>query len=627
MVSPSNFRQGLVAAIGLLCCLDLGAGEPLHWSFRPVQSADVPAVRDASWPRTPVDRFVLARLEDQHLEPAPEADRRTLVRRIYFDLIGLPPSGEEVEAFASDSAPDAYERLVDRLLASPHYGERWGRHWLDVARYADTAGNAPDFPVPQAYRYRDWVIRAFNANLPFDRFLREQIAGDLTWTANGPLGPLAALVPLPRSLPSVATGFLALHRRFDLLGGGGTDHQEIEDIVEALGRSILGLGLSCARCHDHKFDPISQADYYGLYGFFQSTRYPFPGCEGKTTPTDVMPGLYAVAEGDAKDARIHRGGDPGRAGPAIGRRFPTILGGQSLPASVTGSGRLHLARWLTDPRNPLTARVMVNRIWQHHFGAGLVRTPNDFGTRGTAPTHPELLDYLANRFVDSGWSVKEMHRLIVRSRTYRQASRGGGPSVDPDNRLLGRFPRRRLDAEAIRDALLAVGGKLDRSPGGPHPFPPADQWKGYTQHNPFTATYETDRRSVYLMQPRLRRHPFLALFDGPDPNASTGRRQLTTTPIQALFALNDSFVHAAADGLAERMLRAGTKDSDRLRAGFLLAYARPPAADEVEACRAYLRTYAEGLAAKGVPEGDRQRLAWASVARVLLASNEFVYVD
>ncbi len=610
------------------------------WSLRPVQAPPVPAVRDRAWPHNAVDHFLLARLEAKGLAPVADTDRRTLIRRATFDLIGLPPTPAEAEAFVADDAPDAWEKVVDRLLASPHHGERWGRHWLDVVRYADTAGNAPDFPVPQAHRYRDYVIRSFNEDTPYDRFLTEQLAGDLL--PGPPQAPSASAGTVPalalgawgrpateKHAGAVATGYLAIHRRFDLLGGGGTDHQEIEDVVETLGRSVLGLGLSCARCHDHKFDPISQKDYYALYGIFSSTRFPFPGCEGKTVPQDVVPGAYAVADGTAKNARVHRGGDPSKLGDEVPRRFLEVLGGQALPPGAKGSGRLELAGWLTDPKNPLTVRVMVNRLWEHHFGKGLVATPNDFGARGASPTHPELLDHLATRFIASGWSVKAMHRVIMLSRAYRLAGTGRPENArdDADNGLLWKFPRRRLDAESVRDALLAVGGALDRTPGGAHPFPPPSQWSGFSQHNPFLAVYETDRRSVYLMQQRIRRHPFLALFDGADPNASTARRGATTTPLQALFLMNDPFVHGVAGRFAEKVYASGRDDRERLRFAYALAYARPPTPAEEEVCADYLRRYAERLAAEGAAVERRAHLAWASLARVLLGSNEFIYVD
>jgi hypothetical protein len=574
-------------------------------------------VKKDSWPRTPVDRFVLAALEGHGMSPSPPADRRTLLRRVTFDLTGLPPSPLEIEAFLNDSSPDAYEKVVERLLGSPHYGERWGRHWLDVARYADTAGETADFPAPHAWRYRNYVIEAFNRDKPYDQFVREQIAGDVLARQLPPGAPKERQAEL-----ITATGYLAIARRFgyDI----AQDHYlTLEDTIDVLGKSILGLTVGCARCHDHKYDPVSQADYYALYGIFDSTRYPFSGCEKDKRPRDLVPLApsaarelaYAVAEGKPHNARLHRRGDPQNQGEEVPRRFLQFLGGQAVPPDG-GSGRLALAGWLTDPSNPLTARVIVNRVWQHHFGAGLVKTPSDFGTRGSPPSHPELLDYLVTRFVAEGWSIKKLHRLLLLSATYGQSSHTDPTRVaaDPENTWLGRFPRRRLSAEEIRDAILAVSGTLDRTPGGPHPFPPEAGWS-FTQHNPFTAVYDHDRRSVYLMTQRLRRHPFLALFDGADPNGSTGRRDTTTIPTQALFFLNDPFVHARSAALAERLLPL-PGDEVRLDRVYRLCLGRPPSEPEQRAAARFLAGYGAG-----------PKETWAAWVRVLMGSNEFLYVD
>jgi hypothetical protein len=601
------------------------------WSFQPVREPRVPAVRDGAWCKSPVDRFVLARLEAQGLAPVGDADRRTLIRRATFDLIGLPPSPEEVDAFLGDTSPDAFARVVDRLLSSPHYGERWGRHWLDVAHYADTAGETADFPVAAAYRYRNYVIAAFNADRPYDEFLREQVAGDLL-AVDGPPERYAERV--------IATGFLAGARRFGF-DPQNYHHLTIEDTIDTLGKAVLGLTVSCARCHDHKFDPVGREDYYALYGIFDSTRYPFPGSEEVKKPRDFMPLLppalrggkpaaelaYAVTEGKPHNARIHTRGDPLTPGAEAPRRWLRILGGDPLPAAA-GSGRLQLAEWLTRPENPLTARVLVNRIWQHHFGEGLVRTPNNFGKQGRPPTHPELLDWLAHRFVAGGWSVKALHRTLLLSHTYQLSSAGDvrNEGADPENELLWHFDRRRLDAEAIRDALLAVGGNLERGIAGPHPFPPENTW-GFTQHNPFQAVYPTNRRSVYLMTQRTRRHPFLALFDGADPNLSVGRRSSTTVPTQALFFLNNPFVHEQAVGLANRLLRHSGDDRARIAEAHRLAFGRPATTAEVAAGEDYLRRYVRELEAGGIPAESRLPQAWASYAGVLLAGNEFLYVD
>jgi hypothetical protein len=604
------------------------------WSFRPVTKPTVPTVHDSTWPRNEIDTFILARLESDGVIPAPSADKRTLIRRATLDLIGLPPTVDEVNAFLVDDAPDAFAKVVDRLLASPHYGERWGRHWLDVVRYADTGGETADYPVPQTYRYRNYVLSAFNADKPYDQFLTEQIAGDLL-AASGPRELYAERI--------VATGFVAISRRFGF-DPQNYHHLTIQDTLDTLGQSVLGLSLGCARCHDHKFDPILREDYYALYGIFDSTRYAFPGSEEKKRPADFVPLLppselkpgkstpasdlaYAVSEGKPHDSRIQRRGEPLDLGAEVRRRFLEILGGDPLPPN-SGSGRVQLAQWLTRPENPLTARVMVNRLWEHHFGIGLVATENDFGARGQRPTHPELLDHLAVRFRESGWSIKAMHRLIMLSQVYQLSSRSDPhtATIDPENRLLSHYPRRRLDAEVIRDSILALGGKLDASVGGAHPFPPVEQW-GYTQHNPFTAVYDTNRRSVYLMTQRLKRHPFLALFDGADTNASTARRLTTTVPTQSLYLMNDPFVHDQSYSFATRLLAARPDDAGRVTLACQMALTRDPSPDESADALQFLTRYRSGLKAANTPAEQVEAKSWAALVRTLFARNEFLFVE
>ncbi len=644
-----------------------------HWAFQAVKAHTPPPVKNAAWVRNEVDAFTLAKMEAAGAAPAPDADRRTLIRRATFDLTGLPPTPEEVAAFEADSSPDALRKLVDRLLASPRYGERWGRHWLDIARYADTCGNASDYPIPQAHKYRDYVIRAFNDDMPYDRFIREQLAGDLL--------PAAVTAGGSEIAPVVATGYLASARHFS--GGPGEPHLTIEDAIENTGRTFLGMSLSCARCHDHKFDPIANADYYALYGVFSSSTFPHPGGEGRARPENLVPLLappalaavktqwqekiaaleteakardgekaaaekepdsperkvkidtavkaaaaarehrrilketppydtaYSVSEGKPANARIQVRGDPKRLGEEVPRHFPTILGGASLAG--TGSGRLELAAAIADAKNPLTARVLVNRLWQHHFGRGLVATPNEFGTRGQAPTHPELLDFLAQKFIASGWSIKAMHRELLLSHTWQLASHNPD-ATDPENKLWSRAERRRLDAESIRDSLLFVSGTLDFTPGTAHPFPPVHTW-GFTQHNQFFATYDTKQRTVFQMQQRLRRHAFLALFDGADPNSSTAVRQQSTTPLQSLFVMNDAFIHERAAEFATRIAQSGTDNPQRITYAFQTLYARPPQPEETQLAADYLAKF---------PAPDK---AWQSLSRAMLGANEFIYVD
>jgi hypothetical protein len=606
-----------------------------HWAFQPIADPPVPRVAVAPGepqPANPIDAFLMAKLAERGLDPVGPADRRTLIRRASFDLTGLPPEPAEVEAFERDQSPDAFARLVDRLLASPAYGERWGRHWLDVARYADTAGETGDYPVPDAWRYRNYVIDAFNADKPFDRFIREQVAGDILAAEADPAA-FAELVS--------ATGFIAVSRRFGF-DSASYMHLTYQDTIDTVGQAVLGLTVGCARCHDHKYDPISAADYYAFYGIFQSTRYAFPGDEQTKRPKDMVPLLppeqlsaaqnsppfptaYAVAEGTPSDAPIQKRGEPARPGEIVPRRFLTILGGDPVPPGG-GSGRRELALWLTRPENPLTARVIVNRVWQQHFGRGLVATPNDFGLRSQPPSHPELLDWLATRFREQGWSLKWLHRQILSSQAYGRSSRtAAAAAADPANEWLWRFTRRRLSAEEIRDSLLLFGGGLDTSPGQGHPFPPVDTW-GFTQHAPFAAVYDSPKRSVYLMTPRLARHPLLALFDGPDANASTASRSATTVPSQALFWMNSPLVHEQAAGFARRLLE--TPDpADRVRLAIETVFGRPADPAEVDDWLAFVERYAAELAAAGGPAADRAQAAWAACARTLFAANEFVHVD
>ena len=677
--------MGMVGWVGLTTASAEGApGKATrHWAFAPLSNPVVPDGR-GDLPH-PVDRFMAEGWAANGLTPVPLADARTLLRRLHYDLHGLPPTDAEVREFEADPAPDAWERRVDRLLASPRYGERWGRHWLDVARYADTAGDNADYPVPEARLYRDYVIDAFNTDKPYDEFVREQLAGDLL-AADGPRERYAERV--------VATGFLALSRRyatapFELM------HLTIEDSIETAGRAFLGMTLRCARCHDHKFDPISRDEYYGLYGFFSGTRYPYAGSEefeSKKLPrTGLVPlrpaselaplmaehdrrigqlrgrveelskGLkpgdkpgeelrsaqrelrrlekfgappgvpvaYAVADDRPGDAPVQLRGEPGQTGPPARRRPPSALGpsdGWHVPEGM--SGRRQFADWLTRPDNPLPARVMVNRIWQHHFGVGLVSTPSNFGSRGAEPSHPALLDYLARRFIDSGWSVKSLHRLILTSRTWRLASDTDAVGIarDPGNRMAWRHGRRRLEAEEIRDTLMSIAGRLDLARPGEHPFPGFDDWH-WTQHNPFKAVYASPHRSVYLMTQRLQRHPFLALFDAPDANVSTDVRARSTVPQQALFALNDGDVGDWAGAWAARVLASHDGEEARLASAWSEAWQRPPSGTEVAAARRFLDGARTLFRSEGMDPGSAETAAWARLARLLMVSNEMFHVD
>ena len=652
------------------------AGE--HWSFQPVRDVAPPQVDDALSAH-PIDRFIRARQQAAGLNPVGLADRRALIRRASYDLTGLPPTPEQVKAFLKDERPNAFAEMIDQFLASPRYGERWGRHWLDLARYADTAGENSDYPIPQAYLYRDYVIDSFNADKPYDVFLHEQIAGDI-------LGRMGE--PEEYAERVIATGFLAQAKRF-----GTRDledmHLIIEDTLDTIGKVTMGLVMRCARCHDHKYDPTTMKDYYALYGFFQSTSYPYPGGEsdrvqkyfaplvhpdvlarqdkdyfaGKQPEIDRLkaelkaakpkgdkavkavqakidainnaapgrrvPVAYAVHEGKATDAHVQKLGNPRSKGDLVKRAVPSFLNDNAhLSIPEGASGRLQFAEWLTDPKNPLTARVMVNRIWQHHFGKPIVATPSDFGIQGAKPTHPELLDWLARRFIESGWSVKAMHRLILSSKTWQLAS--GHDAVneakDSANAHYWKFDRRRLDAESIRDSMLLMGGNLNLARPGAHPFPPADKWR-FSAHRQFKAVYPSNHRSVYLMVQRLHPHPFISVFNGPDTSATTAMRDQSTVPQQALFMSNSKQVEEQAAGFAKELANTESDSTERVRRAYWRAFSREPNERELQRAATFLSRYAELAKADGVAEQQRDSEAWAALARTMLTSNEFVFVD
>ncbi len=773
-----------------------------HWAFQPVIDPPPPNVREESWARNDMDRFILARLEDAGLKPAPEAPKLTLLRRAKFDLLGLPPTIEEIERFRRDTAPGAFARLVDRLLASPHYGERWGRHWLDAARYADSTGVDEDHPYGDAWRYRDYVIDAFNRDLPYDRFVQEQIAGDL----------------LPAEKPGeintrgmIATGFLALgpkalaqrdpvQKKYDV----------VDEQIDTTSKTFLGLTIACSRCHDHKFDPILTKDYYALASIFAGTKsfvdwredgsryYKQPlvkqeiydaykqradraaqwkrlqrtaeavavaryllsgptqrfadymlaagversGLDAQTAawfeeylkprpaprphltmwrdapasekaavaaayqqelretireraetanawleeamaaarekkeapkfpelPTTLLyrdmtfesapydidakdaaakfgsddrarlavlsqrieeaeaavppepPMANCVAEGDAVNQRVFVRGSHKNLGDPVSKRFPLVLAGVGQAPIESGSGRLELARWLGSDTNPLSARVMVNRIWNGHFGDGIVRTPNNFGLMGERPTHPKLLDYLASRFVENGWSVKRMHRLIMTSAAYRMSSGVSAEAwtKDAENRLWSRFKRRRLTFEEVRDSYLAAAGSLDLTIGGD-----LDAGSGrlveFDRNNRRIDPDDYRRRSVYLPLMRNKLPTLLALFDFGDATTANGKRSVTNVAPQALYVMNSKFAGRAADGIAKRL---PARPADRLKAAYELLYSRPPTERERARARNFLQTFATRQTSSDRP----QEAAWKSLCKMLLASNEFHYVD
>ncbi len=620
-----------------------GATFAEHWAFvKPVQRP-LPAVKDRSWPRNGIDYFVLERLEKEGLKPSPEADRFTLLRRVSLDLRGLPPTLEEVDEFARDSSPDAYERAVDRFLKDQAYGERWARMWLDLARYADSAGFGSDPLRPDIYRYRDWVIEAFNRNLPFDQFTIEQLAGDL--------------LPNPTFEQKVATAF---HRNTMTNTEGGTDREEfrvaaVKDRVDTTMQVWMGLTMGCAKCHSHKYDPITQKEYYRFYAFFNQTADNDQPDESPTltaptremaeknrqidarigelkrkleTPTPprlssrvlnrsfvpplevltaysemarlhkarpAVPKLPVMVELPANKRRqtfvMNKGSflSPGdKVEPGIPAAFHPLPAGASL-------NRLGVAQWLVSPENPLTARVAVNRFWAQLFGIGLVRTEEDFGSQGELPSHPELLDWLALEFMASGgrdspgWDIKRLLRLIVTSATYRQSSKVTPELLqrDPYNRLLARGPRFRLEAEMVRDQALAVSGLLSRKIGGPSVYPPQPEGLWQAAFNgqrtwPTSQGADRHRRGLYTFWRRTVPYPSMTTFDAPSRETCTIRRVRTNTPLQAFVTLNDPVYVECAQALARRILReGGTTDEQRARFALKLVLAQPPRADQV----------------------------------------------
>jgi hypothetical protein len=613
---------------------ELSGAASSHWSLQLVRLAPPPPVKGSSWAATPVDRFILARLEAHGLEPAPAASRVELVRRAYFDLLGLPPSPEAVEAFCKDTTPNAFERLVDRLLEQPQFGERMGQGWLDVVRFAESEGFEYDRHLPDAWRYRDYVVGAFNRDKPFDRFVIEQIAGDEIGPEDAECQTAAVFHRLGPVRRNAGNPEIALSR-----------NEVLTERTDILGAAFMGLTVGCARCHDHKLDPISQVDYYRLQAYLAATQERdviLLGAAERASWQDASAGIQSRlkqlrraaedAEGDERkrlraeievveaslppqpptipsvhnDASqrtaIHvlRRGDWERKGPAVGPRPPSALvdAGLAELAADTAAPRTELARWLARAEHPLTARVIVNRVWQQHFGAGLVRTPNDFGSHGDAPSHPDLLDWLATELVRGGWRLKPLHRLLMLSSAYRQSSRSphaaAATRLDPDNRLLWRFNRRRLSAEEIRDAMLSVSGTLEARIGGPSTMLAVDDELVRLLYKPSqwqVATNPADhfRRSIYLIAKRNLRLPFMETFDQPTGLTSCGRRESSTHAPQALELMNGAMANELAGCFARRLERdAGGDAAARVRRGFALALGREPAADEAGAAMRFV---------------------------------------
>jgi len=642
------------------------------WAFVPVAPVAPPKPRDSKWAATPIDQFVMAKLEAKNLRPVADAGRRTLIRRVYLDLTGVPPTPEEVDAFLGDKSKDAYEKAIDRLLASPLYGERWGRHWLDVARYGETTGRTRNAPFPFAWRYRDWVIDAFNKDLPYDQFVVKQIAGDL----------LEANTAEERNANRVATGFLALGA-VDLneLDKRQYEMDAVDEQVNVVSKAFMGVTVGCARCHDHKFDPIPTRDYYAMAGIFRSTelqnglrRRPqfnqihfndellmkldgvdaYPGQDAESLATvraeswkqvlkaetsrdrlavreagQMWMGLplprhlaMGVAEGRMVDSEIMLKGDPHSTLEKVSRGALEILTpqGRKLEIPQDQSGRLQLAQWIARTDNPTTARVMANRIWLHLFGRGIVETPDNFGRSGAMPSHRELLDYLSQVFVANGWSTKKLIREIMRSRTYRLASEfnQANHAVDPDNKLLWRANRNRLEVEAIRDSILLISGKLDVTRPAESPIA---EWAGAAkkprQQGRIQAWELTEAyRSVYVPVVRNQPNRFFETFDFPEPSEPHGQRDVTTVATQALFLMNSPFVAGHAKAASDRMLKNYAADKDRIQRAYEEVLGRLPNAKEIDQSLSYVGS---------VKGKDGEAGAWAKLYQALFASAEFRY--
>jgi mono/diheme cytochrome c family protein len=654
-----------------------------HWSFKSIQNPPVPEVKETNWIRTPIDNFIVAKLEANGMQPNPIADKRTLIRRATFDLIGLPPTTQEVNDFLNDDSPDAFAKVVDRLLASPHYGERWGRYWLDVARYSDTKGDVQkireDYHYPYAWTYRDYVIGAFNADRPFNRFILEQMAADKLVQTQPDKSIVAAM------------GFLTVGERFE-----EKQNDIINDRIDVVTKGFLGLTVTCARCHDHKFDPIPTKDYYSLHGVFascnepaqepiiykikqNSTNYidysqktatlnnqmaaleeqrkqnrgnrakvrPILQQEAKLReeqaqleldyPDAPVRAMMLVDSPTPKDSPVFIRGEAENKGPIVPRQFLEILSPPNRVPFQYGSGRVELANDIASPNNPLTARVIVNRIWLHHFDEGIVTTPDDFGNQSAPPSHPELLDYLATRFMADGWSIKKLHRLIMLSSVYQESSENNPryAQIDPMNRWLWRANIRRMDFEEVRDSLLAIGGKLDETMGG--------------RPVSLGAYPYSTRRTIYGFIDRRNLPELYNQFDFANPDITTGKRYETIVPQQSLFLMNSPLVIEQARNLVARPdFTTLTNDEDRVKLLYELCYQREPNPVEIQlgvdfvlnspenesVPRMFVPKNANPIRAKKLADSfasvptDRQPLKpWEKYAHALLQANEAIFVN
>ena len=697
MTKPAVWIISLtLAAVAHAEATDIDAGRE-HWSFQPLRRPMLPEVKDDGWVQNPIDRFVLARLERAGLQPAPPAALRDLQRRYYFDLIGLPPPTDRIDGWTAAAERDpqfAIRLLIDRLLSSPHYGERWGRHWLDVVRYADSNGLDENAAHANAWRYRDYVVRSFNADMPFDEFLVTQLAGDL----------LTADDHAQRRDRLIATAFLSLGPK--VLAEPDKMKMEmdiIDEQIDTTGRALLGLTLGCARCHDHKFDPIPTRDYYALAGIFKSTKtmetldtiakwnenslataeqkklkeehsalmdaqqkeiaayiekanqellqgekleklsekpeekYPQATqeklrelratLEHLESIAPTLPTAMGVTEGTVTNLPVFIRGNYEATGEVQPRRLPHVLvAGEVTPFGDKASGRLELARWIASPANPLTARVIVNRVWRWHMGRGLVATIDNFGQQGERPSHPEMLDWLAVWFVENGWSIKKLNRLILSSATYEMSGQVSIDALekDPANRLYSRAPLRRLEAEPLRDTLLDISGLLDKRVGGyVWTFKNYDLVFNHTSED--ATTYNSNRRAIYLPIIRNNVYKLFELFDFPDSGSVSGDRTATVTAPQALFMMNSPLVLRAAEALAEQLLRDQTTDSaTRVKALYARVYNRRPTELETRRALGFVNQFA---ADRHASDPEQARLAaWQALCQAIVSANEFIYL-
>jgi hypothetical protein len=620
----------------LIRWIEEGAKYEEHWAFLPILRPEAPAVKNIGWVRNPIDRFILARLELEGLTPTPPATPEMLLRRLSFGLLGLPPTPEELDAFIARADDASYREAIEQMLRRTQYGEHWARHWMDVTRYADSAGYELDYLFLHAWKFRDALIKSLAENKPMDRFIQEQIAGDQLWPENADAVDGALFLTIGPM-------------RFE---GGIKRAKEqqnawLTDLADTTGAALLGLTMGCARCHDHKFDPLTQSDYYGLQAIFAESELKEEREDTGRGNNDSRPASIRVVPRDQPAVvQVLRRGEVD---------LPLREAVPLLPAALPAGGplpqgkprRAALAEWLTAKRNPLTARVLVNRVWQWHFGRGLAPTANDFGRQGEAPSHPELLDWLASELIDNGWDLRHLQRLILQSSTYRQSSirSSEAQTRDPENRLLAGMPRRRLQAEELRDGMLAVSGELNLRSFGPPVVPPVEPWALAALRNknwqPTEDANELRRRSVYLVARRSVKLPWFEAFNGPDTISSCAGRDSTVVASQALALLNSTDSLTFARALAGRLWReSDSQVDDAVRRAWLLVFSRSPAQDESQQARAFLEARAAAWRNKspatdalptGIPENAPMPAAlgaaWVEWCLALLNSNEFVYVD